>query len=423
MPPWRRELARPQGADVFRVLAIGMVAAFHFWQQTWIGGDRVGRLELIYTLTSNALDGLAWVEGMGYEIQDRIGQGSGSLYPRTHFSVLPNTWGIIKAFIENLETYDNVTIVYETTANELIMENGRVTGVKAAAKDGTEVTFSASNAVILATGGFAGNVEMRQEYCQGEKWPDLGPSLNTTNVASVTGDGIRMAEAIGASLIDMDQIQLLHITNPKTGISGDASVPQSTAGYILVNQEGNRFVREDGRRDEISQAIMAQTGGYSWLIQSADIITDPDTQTTTLGQTITYMLENHLADYTRADTLEELAEAIGVPYENLQAAIDDYNAHVASGEADEFGRVLLVNKLETGPWYAFTRAPAAHHTMGGVEIDTEAHVLSTEGSIIPGLFAAGEVTGGIHGGNRLGGNAIVDFVVYGRIAGANAAQG
>ena len=391
--------------------------------QTWIGGDRVGRLELIYTLTSNALDGLEWVEGMGYEIQDRIGQGSGSLYPRTHFSVLPNTWGIIKAFIENLETYDNVTIVYETTANELIMENGRVTGVKAAAKDGTEVTFSASNAVILATGGFAGNVEMRQEYCQGEKWPDLGPSLNTTNVASVTGDGIRMAEAIGASLIDMDQIQLLHITNPKTGISGDASVPQSTAGYILVNQEGNRFVREDGRRDEISQAIMAQTGGYSWLIQSADIITDPDTQTTTLGQTITYMLENHLADYTRADTLEELAEAIGVPYENLQSAIDDYNAHVASGEADEFGRVLLVNKLETGPWYAFTRAPAAHHTMGGVEIDTEAHVLSTEGSIIPGLFAAGEVTGGIHGGNRLGGNAIVDFVVYGRIAGANAAQG
>ena len=238
-----------------------------------------------------------------------------------------------------------------------------MTGVKAAAKDGTEVTFSASNAVILATGGFAGNVEMRQEYCQGEKWPDLGPSLNTTNVASVTGDGIRMAEAIGASLIDMDQIQLLHITNPKTGISGDASVPQSTAGYILVNQEGNRFVREDGRRDEISQAIMAQTGGYSWLIQSADIITDPDTQTTTLGQTITYMLENHLADYTRADTLEELAEAIGVPYENLQSAIDDYNAHVASGEADEFGRVLLVNKLETGPWYAFTRAPrrAPHH--------------------------------------------------------------
>ena len=236
-------------------------------------------------------------------------------------------------------------------------------------------------------------------------------------------ESVTMAEAIGASLIDMDQIQLLHITNPKTGISGDASVPQSTSGYILVNQEGNRFVREDGRRDEISQAIMAQTGGYSWLIQSADIITDPDTQTTTLGQTITYMLENHLADYTRADTLEELAEAIGVPYENLQAAIDDYNAHVASGEADEFGRVLLVNKLETGPWYAFTRAPAAHHTMGGVEIDTEAHVLSTEGSIIPGLFAAGEVTGGIHGGNRLGGNAIVDFVVYGRIAGANAAQG
>ena len=340
---------------------------------------------------------------------------------RTHFSVLPNTWGIIKAFIETLQTRDNVEILYETTANELVMEDGRVTGVIAAAKDGSTVTLHAENGVVLATGGFAGNVEMRQQYCEGDKWPNLGSSLNTTNVVSVTGDGIRMAEAIGAGLVDMDQIQLLHITNPKTGVSGDAAVPQSTSGYILVNQEGNRFVREDGRRDEISQAIMAQTGGYAWLIQSADIITDPDTQTTTLGKTITYMLENNLADYTCADTLEELAEQIGVPYENLQATLDNYNAAVESGEADEFGRILLVNKLEAGPWYAFTRAPAAHHTMGGVRIDTSARVLTDDGEVIPGLFAAGEVTGGIHGGNRLGGNAIVDFVVYGRIAGTSAA--
>ena len=286
------------------------------------------------------------------------------------------------------------------------------------------MTFSASNAVILATGGFAGNVEMRQEYCQGEKWPDLGPSLNTTNVASVTGDGIRMAEAIGASLIDMDQIQLLHITNPKTGISGDASVPQSTAGYILVNQEGQplRARRRPPRRD------LAGHHGPDRRLLLADPKRPTSSPTPTpkpppSAKPSPYMLENHLADYTRADTLEELAEAIGVPYENLQSAIDDYNAHVASGEADEFGPRAAGEQARDRPLVRlYPRARRAPHH-GGVEIDTEAHVLSTEGSIIPGLFAAGEVTGGIHGGNRLGGNAIVDFVVYGRIAGAKRRAG
>ena len=391
--------------------------------QTWNGGDKVADLELVLNLTRNALDGMNWLKSMGWEVQNKIGQGAGSLYMRTHYSVLPNTTGIIKAFIETLQTRDNVQILYETPANELIVEDGRVTGVKATAKDGSIVTLTANSGVVLATGGFAGNVEMRQQYCEGEKWPDLGTSLNTTNMPADTGDGIRMAEAIGADLVDMDQIQLLHTTNPITGTTGDACMPKSTAGAIFVNQDGNRFWREDGRRDDLSIAAMAQNeNGIFWVVESADTIPSADEAKTLDGRTLSFMLENHISDYVSGNTLEELAETMGVNVENFVATVENYNAHVESGEADEFGRTLLQYKLETGPFYAFTRAPSAHHTMGGVHINTSAEVIDTEGNVIPGLYAAGEVTGGIHGGNRLGGNAIVDFVVYGRIAGTSAAQ-
>ena len=391
--------------------------------QTWNGGDKVADLELVLNLTRNALDGMNWLKSMGWEVQNKIGQGAGSLYMRTHYSALPNTTGIIKAFIETLQTRDNVQILYETPANELIVEDGRVTGVKATAKDGSIVTLTANSGVVLATGGFAGNVEMRQQYCEGEKWPDLGSSLNTTNMPADTGDGIRMAEAIGADLVDMDQIQLLHTTNPITGTTGDACMPKSTAGAIFVNQDGNRFWREDGRRDDLSIAAMAQNeNGIFWVVESADTIPSADEAKTLDGRTLSFMLENHISDYVSGNTLEELAETMGVNVENFVATVENYNAHVESGEADEFGRTLLQYKLETGPFYAFTRAPSAHHTMGGVHINTSAEVIDTEGNVIPGLYAAGEVTGGIHGGNRLGGNAIVDFVVYGRIAGTSAAQ-
>lgn len=391
--------------------------------QTWNGGDKVADLNLDLVLGRNALDGWKWLQSLGLEIQNKIGQGAGSLYIRTHYEKLPNTTGIIKAFSDTLNSRNNFSYVLSTTAQEIIMTDGRATGVKAVAADGTEVTFTANKGVILATGGFAGNVAMRQQYCEGEKWPDLGSSLNTSNMPAVTGDGIRMAEAVGAQLVDMDQIQLLHTTNPIYGTTGDASMPLSTAGAIFVNQEGNRFWREDGRRDDLSIAARAQNEkGIFWVVESAEAIPDPSTTKTLDGRTVQYMLDHELSDYVTGNTIEELAEAMGVDAANLKAAIEDYNAHVESGEADAFGRTLLQYKLETPPFYAFTRAPSAHHTMGGVRINESAQVIGTDGNAIPGLYAAGEVTGDIHGGNRLGGNAISDFVVFGRIAGTNAAE-
>ena len=392
-----------------------------FAQQTWEGGDKIANKELVDKMCFNALDGLKWMESMGLEIKPGVGQGTGSLYQRTHYAVLPQGSGYIKAFVETLMTREDLcTIMMDTTAESLIVEDGRVVGVNAVGKDGNAVTLRASKGVVVATGGFAGNVEMRVQYCQGEKWPDLGKSLMTSNMPGVTGDGIRMCEAVGANLIDMDQIQLLQVCNPKNGTTSGHFNAAGVQGYVLINKEGERFIREDGRRDEISKAMIAQTDGIAYLLMSGETIYDPETQTIASGRTVADMVETGDDGWVSGETLEELAANMGVPADALVAAIDEYNSAVENGGPDQFGRTLLNYKFEKGPWYAYPRSPAAHYTMGGVQIDTAARVLSTDGNVIPGLYAAGEVTGGIHGGNRLGGNAIVDFVVFGRIAGNSA---
>ncbi|MGI6034416.1 MAG: flavocytochrome c [Limnochordia bacterium] len=394
-----------------------------FIKQTWEGGDKVANIDLVTTLCSNALKDLRWLESMGMRFRDTITQGVGSLYRRTHTSVLPNGTGFIKTFRDNLAIKgDAAEIMLGVTGKSLITdEKGRVTGVVAQGAKGNSVTLHANKGVVIATGGFAGNVKMRQKYCEGEKWADLGPGLITSNMPAIQGDGIIMAKEVGAQLVDMEHIQLLQVCNPWTGVTSDVIVG-GVDGCIYVNQEGKRFVREDGRRDVISAAILEQTGGRMYTIYNYQVIDNPDTFKALGGQTVTSLIEEGRYGYVSAANLEELAQKLDMPYENLKATIDTYNTHVKNGDSvDEFGRELLTTVLDGGPWYGHPRAPAAHHTMGGIKIDTKAQVVDTKGNPIPGLFAAGEVTGGIHGGNRLGGNAIVDFTVFGRIAGQSAA--
>lgn len=392
-----------------------------FALQTWNGGDKRANLDLVQEMANKSFENLTWVESMGMEFRPDIMQGAGSMYQRTHAAVLPNGTGYFKAFIAQLQKMPNVEIIMNTEGKSLITEGDKITGVNAVAKDGSKITLKANKGVIIATGGFAGNVELRQKYAQGEKWPNLGPSVPTSNMPGVTGDGIFMAESIGAALVDMDQIQLLQVCNPQTGTTADHASGIGVDGYMLVNTDGKRFVREDGRRDEISKGIIAQPGGIAWLVHSGNAITNPEKQTTLGGTPVAEMVATGASGYIKADTVEQLAQLTGMPLETLKKTISDFNAHIGAANAkDEFGRVLYSVKSE-GPWYAYKRAPAVHHTMGGIVIDTSARVLKADGSPIKGLYAAGEVTGGIHGGNRLGGNAIVDFVVFGRTAGNSAA--
>ncbi|MDD4080580.1 MAG: FAD-binding protein, partial [Eubacteriales bacterium] len=183
-------------------------------------------------------------------------------------------------------------------------------------------------------------------------------------------------------------------------------------------------VREDGRRDEMSKAIIGQTGGIMYSVFSADFAPDPAATKALGGMSLQYMLDNNVSRYVQADTLEELAEKLGMPADALVKTIDDFNSYTDGETVDPLGRVAFSGiKIETAPFYAYPRSPAVHHTMGGVLIDAKTRALNLSGEVIDGLYCAGEITGVLHGANRVGGNAIVDFVVFGRIAGEQAAKG
>ena len=397
-----------------------------FALQTWNGGDKLGTLSIVKKLAGAAYGDMQWLIENGMEFRDTVTMGGGALYYRSRYAVLPNGFGYIQAIRSAIRKNagDKLTILTSTRGTELITEDGRVTGVKALnSRTGKEIVLHAGKGVILSTGGFAGNVELRQKFCEGEKWPDLGPNVRTTNVSGVRGDGIFMAEAVGANLVNMDQIQLLPYCNPQTGIVND-----TLGGYngssIMLNKEGRRFVREDGRRDEMSKAIIAQTDGMMYMFSNAVTfsVTDLRDAKTMGGQPVSYFLDNHLNGIVVGETLEEMADQLGFPVENLRETLESYNEHVASNTPDEFGRVTFVTPLDKGPYIAYPRKPAVHHTMGGVQIDENTHALTAEGTVIPGLYCAGEITGVIHGTNRIGGNAIVDYLTFGREAGRNAAH-
>lgn len=385
--------------------------------QTYNGGDNVASLDLVKVLTENAVGGFEWVQDLGMEFLGPIGQGAGSLWQRTHSSVMKMGTGFIYTYVDNIAKDQNIEIITSTTVNELITENGAVVGVKATGVNGDTYTFNAKKGVVLSTGGFAANSKMVQEHNTAGKWPDLSKVMTTNRNGCSQGDGIIMAKAVGADLVDMDQIQLLQLGNVKDGsmTKYPFRVLSNTDQELCVNKEGKRFVREDGRRDEICTALLEQTDSTWFFIESADgDYTDVKTAVTADGFTFQQMEEEGYIYI--ADTIEELADKIGCDPATLKATVDEFNASV-DGAADPFGRTLFSTKLVTGPFVATPRQPCVHHTMGGVKINEECQVIGTDGEVIEGLVAAGEITGGIHGGNRLGGNAVVDTVVFGKLAG------
>lgn len=391
--------------------------------QTWLGGDQVANLDLVKVLCYNAYDGLQWIEDLGMSFSDKIGQGAGSLWQRTHTSTMQMGTGFLSTYVKNVDKDENVTVLTSCTGKELVTdESGAVTGVVCEDKAGNKFTVTAKS-VILATGGFAANSRMVQEYNTSGKWDDLSKVATTNRFSCSQGDGITMAKAVGADLTDMEQIQLLYLGNTQDG-QLTKYPPRDVNGtdqIIFINKEGKRFVNEGARRDEICLASLRQTDGMFYMLESGDgagyvDINDPDWRSAD-GFTFQYLEEN--AYIIVADTLDEMAEKLGCSADDLKATVDAFNKSVETGK-DEFGRTLYSTKLENGPWVATPRKACVHHTMGGVTIDTETRVLNENGEAIKGLYAAGEITGGLHGANRLGGNAVVDTVVFGKLAGETA---
>ncbi|AXY24990.1 flavocytochrome c [Suicoccus acidiformans] len=375
--------------------------------QTYVDGDYVGDPELINVFGDKALESIHWLEEHGAKFVDSITSAVGATWERSH-TPTQDLGSAGASFVlpqQEIIESNGGEILLEHKAEEFILDGDseRVIGVKGTTSEGTLFEIYGEKGVVLATGGFAANPEMREKY--NTFWAEAGESVETTNPVSSQGDGIVMAEKIDAGLTGMEWIQMVTWS--------DQAITAAIENTIQVNQDGERFVREDGRRDEICQAILEQDGGYMYRIYDATTIEDELDGISYKGVPITeYVGKGAYMN----DTLEGLAEDMGVPFEALQKTINEYNGYVENG-GDPLGRTLFGAKIERGPFYAVKYAPRFHHTMGGVMINSRAQALDTEGEVIPGLYAAGEVTGGIHGSNRLGGNAITDIITFGRIAG------
>ena len=378
---------------------------------TMIGGKGINNIELVKTLAENSADSIEWLSSIGADLKN-VGQFGGASVKRIHRPVndegkVVSVGSYIIPILEQKVDEEGVEVLYNTTANKILMEDGKAVGIEAEGKTGNKVTINAS-AVIIATGGFGANNDMVSEQNSALK------GYITTNANGAQGQGITMATAndVNAATVDMDQIQL----HPTVHVEGDNAVLITEGlrgdGAILVNQSGERFTDEVGTRDVVSAAENEQEGGYSWLII--------DQKMADASAVIQGYIEKGYA--VTGETYEELAKEMGTDEATFAATMEEWNTCVENKKDDKFNRTTFADKLDTAPYYAIKVQPGVHHTMGGLVINTNAEVLDTDNNVISGLFAAGEVTGGVHGANRLGGNAVADFVVFGRIAGASAAS-
>lgn len=376
--------------------------------QTYMGSKRQlldgteikGDFSLIKALTDNSLETRKWVESLGGVFGENLLEPSGALWTR---AVNPNSSTNpieqIETYVTNLErivlNYGG-RLLYDTPAAELIVENGRVQGAIGYTCDGTKVIINADQ-TIMACGGYASNIEMVKTYDQ--YWGNIGDRVFYTTLPSTIGDGIKMAEKANAQLVGMEVAQF----NKGFATTG-LHAAENGLHTIFVNKEGKRFVNEYAARDVYSRAAMEQ-GGLYYCIRSEKNIMD----------------KNGVFDTFVFSTVGEMAEKFGMDPAVLKKTIDDYNSYVEKGNDPEFHKDVFGDKVEA-PYAISAWVPVIHHTMGGLKINADAQVMDKENNPIQGLYAAGEVTGGIHGGNRLGGNAVADAFVFGRIAGKNAAR-
>lgn len=382
--------------------------------QTYIGSKRVGLdgsvivpdYELVKILCENALDALHWLEELGVQYEPGVVQAVGALWQRTHTPVPANGVAVVSVLSEKLTSTPGIELMTETEATDFILDGEKVVGVKAVLKDGTPVTLKAGKNVILASGGFASNIDMIKKY--NNYWPAIA-DVPSDAAATCNGDGILMAERIGANLVGMGYVQMLPTTAYPDGVAG-----LQGNSKLFINKEGVRFVNESAERDVLSAAGLSQTDGMFYCIADANYLDNR-----TWDQVKGWEAKGYLA---YADTLEEAAQRMGLDPVTVRETIDRFNTFVENEEDLDFGRYSFKGKVETAPFLVIAMSPAYHHTMGGVEIDATCRVISTDGKPIEGLYAAGEVCGGIHAGNRLGGNAIADVFVFGRIAGEQAAK-
>ncbi len=376
----------------------------NFIADTMAGGHDINDIDLVTTMANQSSEAIDWLESIGAPLPTIAATG-GTVHYYLHEPEDGSAVGeyLVKSFTETLDKLE-IPVLYETQATEILSNNGEAVGIKA---EGTDKNYTINaKSVVLATGGFGANFEYMATFN-----PALANAV-TTNTPAATGDGIFMAEELDADTVDLEYIQLHPTVYQENGLL--VSERLRSNGAILVNEDGKRFTNDLATRDAVSAAELEQPGAYAYIVYDSKYVDEKLYQKyITNGLTI------------EGKTLEELAENIGfdeAASKNFVDTVDAWNKTCAGEQEDEFGRNNGLISCDQGPYYAIKIAPGVHHTMGGLKINTNTEVLNKEGNVIPGLYAAGEVTGGVHGGNRIGGNAVCDIVVYGRIAGQNASD-
>ncbi len=376
-----------------------------FFDDIMRGGKNENIPSLVWNFVNHAPTTISWLTTMGADLSD-VGLMAGSSVKRTHrpqggTAIGPHLMKVLK----EATARENIEIRTSNKVVGLLSSGGTVTGVKVQHADGNTYTLKAK-AVIIATGGFGANLEMVTR---------LQPSLSgfaTLNHPGATGDAFDWVTSLGGATIQLANIQI----HPTAEAVNHILITEAVRGNgaILVNHSGTRFCNEMDTRDVVSAAILRQQSEEAFLIFDQGV-------RQSLASIETYANQHLLV---QGNTLSELANLTGMPAESLMESIARYNAQQKAGVDNDFHRSAteMTAALETAPYYAVRVKPAIHHTMGGLSVNTETQVLKADGTPIPGLFAAGEVTGGLHGANRLGGNGVADIVVNGRLAGLAAAR-
>lgn len=383
-------------------------------EDTYKGGDMKGDMNVIKVMTHNALDAAKWCRdylGVRFE-DDNLFFFGGHSRKRALIPVGHTGTEFITKFQAKADEL-GIPVITNMKAEELIKDkSGRVVGVKAT-MNGATYTFNAKGGVVLATGGFGANPEMVKKYN-----PKIDERFKTTDAPGTTGEALYMAERAGAQLVNMGYIQTYPICDPISGVI-ELIADARFDGAIMLNQEGKRFVEELQRRDVLSEAILKQTGGYCWVLWNDKI------------GSISNTVKEHPTEYeaftkqgimATCDDLKCVADFTKIPFDSLKGTVNRVSSMTGKGNDKDFNHRSGLVDMTQGKYYVIKAVPSVHHTMGGVRINEKAQALTAEGKVIPGLWAAGEVTGVTHGTNRLGGNAYTDIIVFGRIAGKAAAE-
>ncbi|MCO8291454.1 flavocytochrome c [Tetragenococcus halophilus] len=374
-----------------------------FYDDTLEGGQETNDKKLLRYFVDHSADAIDWLDNMGITLNN-ISYSGGASVQRIHRPEDGAAVGgyLVDGLLRNVNE-NEIPIFVNTDVTNINEENGQVDGVEID-MDGDSQTIDAG-AVAVTTGGYGANEEMIEE-----NRPDLEGYVSTNSEGS-TGDGIKMIEELGGQTVDMDQIQV----HP-TVIQKDGTLISETVrgeGAILVNQEGERFFNEMETRDKVSEAITDLPEEEAYLIFD-DALADRAKQ-------VDFYKEQGVVE--SGDSIEELAQEINISEDQLKETLDNWNEAVDKEDDQDFERETAMDyDLTDSPFYAIKIAPGIHHTMGGVKINTDTEVLDEDDQAISGLYAAGELTGGLHGNNRIGGNAVADIIIFGRQAGTQATK-